>query len=558
MAQIAEVIFKIDAKASGLSGEMAKTTKEAGRFQGGMQKAADAAKPLFVASTAVVGSMVGMAAKAGATADDLNTLSAITGMSTEELQKFKYASDLVDVSQETMTSSLKKLTMSIGNAEKGTGKAKGAFDQLGVSIKGPDGQLRSTTEIFDDTIKKLSGVKNETERNALAMDIFGRSAMDLNPIINDGGAGLEHYSKRMEELGLVTSQESLDGANAFNDVIDETKSIVEAAGLKIGSKLAPSFQKLGETVQQVITDVVQFIDTFSEEQIDLFIKVAGAIAAISGAIILINTAVKIASATQAAFNAVMLANPMVFVIGAIIAIIILLIMNWDKVKAAFSAGINSIVGWFGGLGNSIKGAFNGAINWVKTKFDWLKAMINLFIGVAKMQFAKVKNIIMTPFRVGIDWVKNKFDWLKKSIGNVIGGIGGFISNMFTGAINNIKKMINSFMISPLNGAVGIINKIPGVNIPKIPMLAKGGIVDQATLAIIGEAGSEAVVPMENDRVMSTLANKILSKGANVTTPNNSNSVANSTSMIIDKLFIQARDYEDVEKGLLKLAKGSGF
>lgn len=558
MAQVAEVIFKIDAKASGLSGEMAKTTKEAGKFQGGMQKAADAAKPLFVASTAVVGSMVGMAAKAGATADDLNTLSAITGMSTEELQKFKYATDLVDVSQETMTSSLKKLTMSIGNAEKGTGKAKGAFDQLGVSIKGPDGQLRSTTEIFDDTIKKLSGVKNETERNALAMDIFGRSAMDLNPIINDGGAGLEHYSKRMEDLGLVTSQESLDGANAFNDVIDETKSIVEAAGLKIGAKLAPSFQKLGETVQQVITDVVQFIDSFSEEQIDLFIKVAGAIAAISGAIILINTAVKIASATQAAFNAVMLANPMVFVIGAIIAIIILLIMNWDKVKAAFSAGINAIVGWFGGLGNSIKGAFNGAINWVKTKFDWLKAMINLFVAVAKMQFAKVKNIIMTPFRVGIEWVKNKFDWLKKSIGNVIGGIGGFISNMFSGAVKNIKRMINSFMISPLNSAVGVINKIPGVNIPKIPMLAKGGIVDQATLAIIGEAGSEAVVPMENDRVMSTLANKILSKGANVTTPNNSNSVANSTSMIIDKLFIQARDYEDVEKGLLKLAKGSGF
>lgn len=79
--------------------------------------------------------------------------------------------------------------------------------------------------------------------------------------------------------------------------------------------------------------------------------------------------------------------------------------------------------------------------------------------------------------------------------------------------NTVKKAINSVLstavniingfISAINFAIGIINAIPGVSISKlsklsVPALAKGGIVDSATLAVIGERGKEAVLPLENN------------------------------------------------------------
>ena len=141
-------------------------------------------------STAAAGVVVGLGAaayKAGQAADDLNTLSKVTGIGTEELQKYGYAADLVDVSVEAIAKSNKKLTKNAYAAANGSKSQAEAFKAIGVSVTDANGNLRDSEDIFQDVITNLGKMTNETERDALAQQLMGKSAAELNPLIEDGG-----------------------------------------------------------------------------------------------------------------------------------------------------------------------------------------------------------------------------------------------------------------------------------------------------------------------------------------------------------------------------------
>lgn len=155
--------------------------------------------------------------------------------------------------------------------------------------------------------------------------------------------------------------------------------------------------------------------------------------------------------------------------------------------------------WFGKLWEGIKDVFQNIGTWFKNIFnDAWKAVKGVFSGVGEF-FAGVWNTI-----------KKQFSEIGQKIGNAV-------SNAFSKAVNWVLDkaigLINGF-ISGLNKAISIINKIPGVDIKKIdmlevPQMAKGGIVNSATLALFGEQGREAVIPLENNTEwMDVLANRI--------------------------------------------------
>mgnify|MGYP003295143816 CR=1 FL=1 len=171
---------------------------------------------------------------AAAYADEVNTLSAQTGISTEKLQEFKYMEDLIDVSTETMTGSMAKLVRNMASAQDGTGNAAEAFKALGVSVTDANGELRNNQDVFGEVIDALGKMENETERDAIAMAIFGKSAGDLNPLIEDGGETYRKVSEIMAKYGLEpVSQEALDRANEFNDKIDTIKAAADLKDLKV-------------------------------------------------------------------------------------------------------------------------------------------------------------------------------------------------------------------------------------------------------------------------------------------------------------------------------------
>ena len=189
-------------------------------------------------ATAAGTALAGLTVKAGAAADDINTLAAQTGLSTEQIQKFQYASDIIDVPIETLTGSMAKLTKNMATAQKGTGSAAEAFKTLGVSIKDDaTGQLRNNQDVFNDAITALGKIQNSTERDALAMQIFGKSAQDLNPLILGGADTLKKLGDEAEAAGLILSQQALDNLNGFNDSMD----ILKANAGQAGNVLAGTF-----------------------------------------------------------------------------------------------------------------------------------------------------------------------------------------------------------------------------------------------------------------------------------------------------------------------------
>lgn len=197
---------------------------------------------------------------------------------------------------------------------------------------------------------------------------------------------------------------------------------------------------------------------------------------------------------------------------------------WEGIKSAWG----SVKQWFSNLWNNIKNVFSPVINFYKTTFTNAWNAIKSAWGVVVSWFRNIWTSITGVFSVVGSWFGNIFTTAWNNIRNAFSGITGFFSGIWeniksifsrvgtaiatgikgavSSAVNSVLKtaanIINGF-ISAINFAIGIINKIPGVNISKlkkldVPQMARGGIVDSATLAVVGEQGKEAVVPLENN------------------------------------------------------------
>lgn len=206
----------------------------------------------------------------------------------------------------------------------------------------------------------------------------------------------------------------------------------------------------------------------------------------------------------------------ILAIGAIIAIGVLLYKHWDVLK------VKAIEVW-----NGIKAKFEEFKNWLGNVFatDWSEKF-GMFGDILNGFSKNVQNIfdsVQRIFQGVIDFIVGVFtgDWERAWSGvvKIFGGIMDGLSAVVKAPLNAVISLINA-TISGLNKInVSIPDWVPGfggknfgINIPKIPMLAKGGILDSPTLAMVGEAGKEAVVPLENNtQGLDLLASKLLER-----------------------------------------------
>lgn len=199
--------------------------------------------------------MISMTKESAAFADNIITLSMQTGQSTQQLQEFAYASELIDVSVDTLQGSLTKLTNNMQDTMNGTGNAKASFDKLGVSvINAVDGSMRSANDVFYETIDALGQVKNETERDAMSMDIFGRSAQDLNPLIIQGSKTLKAYADEAHNVGYVLDDEALSALGAVDDAYQRLQKTQEGVKNQLSAEFAPYLEEFYGDVTTMVKD----------------------------------------------------------------------------------------------------------------------------------------------------------------------------------------------------------------------------------------------------------------------------------------------------------------
>jgi len=234
--------------------EMGDDVKEAGddadeassRFEGlgGVCKAV--AGTLAVAFAAVSAAaisagkaLIDMSAAGAAYADTVMTESTITGIATDKLQEYMYAAELVDVSTETLTKSMAKQIKSMKAVQDGTKLSVDAYEKLGVQVLNADGSLRDSDSVYWEVIDALGKMQNETERDALAMQILGKSAQELNPLITVGAERMAELGEEARKAGYVVSDEMLNAYGKLDDQIQYLTVGTTAAKNALGTVLLP-------------------------------------------------------------------------------------------------------------------------------------------------------------------------------------------------------------------------------------------------------------------------------------------------------------------------------
>ena len=391
---------------------------------------------------------------------------------------------------------------------------------------------------LNSTANAMKSIDFDKLKNA-----FDKLWKSLEPFTENIGNGLLwFYDHVLIPLGKWTINDVLPGflniltgaLNVVNKAIEDIKPIWKWFWDNV---LSPIVSWTGGVIVDVLNGIGDALKWISDNEIAMSIieGIAIAIGLVTGALKLYNVAVGICNVVTKVFAGIMavLTNPItivILIIGALIAAIILCVKHWDKIKETAQKcwqGIknawNNAGQWFNDrVIAPIKKVFNNLWTNVKTKASnaWSRIK-SIFSGVGTWfsnTFQKAYNGITRVFNnigkffSGI-WqkIKNTFSSLGTSIGNAISNA---VKSGINGVISLIERTINR-AISLINGAIGIINLIPGVNVGKIsnlnlPRLAQGGYVKANTpqLAMIGDNRHQGEVVAPEDKLHSIIAEEL--------------------------------------------------
>ena len=423
-----------------------------------LESAGQAMRGISTAAAALAASLGALTVKSGKWADDLNTMSKRYSIGTKDLQMYAAAAELVDTDVETIAKSHVKLEKTMLTASKGTGSAADAFAALGVQVTNADGSLRDGDQVWQETIKALGQMENETERDAYAMTLMGRSASELNPLIEDGGEAYQRLAETMAKYDLeFVDQEMLDNANAFQDSLDTIKSIGLVAFQQLGTQLAAYLAPAMEKVVDLVGRLANWFSNLSPRTQAIIGGIAAVVAVVAPLLIglgkvsfAISSIISLVAVIGPAIAGVVAAlGPVILIIGAVVAAGILLYKNWDTIKAKAIAFKNAVVQTFNNFKAQVSATFNA-----------------------------IKTAIVTPIQNAIDKIKSIINTIKSWFPISIGRI-----------FSNIKlphfKLTGKFDLKTLS-------------VPKLSIdwYKTGGIFDSPSVIGVGEAGPEAVVPLD--------------------------------------------------------------
>ena len=208
--------------------------------------------------------------------DELMTMSKTTGLSTETLQELNYAAELMDVDVNTITGSMTKLEKSMGSAadkvfalettqadlnralnegkisadeyeakmEEALEKNATGYDKLGISIYDSNHELKDSETVFWEVVDALGQMEEGTERDLLAMELLGKSAKELNPLLEEGSAGFNELAQEAHDTGFVMSDEMVQRFGDFDDQLVRLNNGATAAKNALGTVLLPTLNGL--------------------------------------------------------------------------------------------------------------------------------------------------------------------------------------------------------------------------------------------------------------------------------------------------------------------------
>ena len=423
-----------------------------------LESAGRSMRGLSAAAAAVATAIGAVTVKSAKWADDLTTMSKKYSIGTKELQKYSAAAELVDTDVETIAKSHVKLEKTMLTASKGTGTAADAFKALGVEVTNADGSLRDGDQVWQETIAALGKMENETERDAYAMALMGKSASELNPLIEDGGETYQKFAETLAKYDLdFVDQDMLDRANDFNDSLDTMKAIGMVAFQQLGTQLAAYLAPAMEKVVDVVGRLANWFSQLSPRTQTIIAGIAAVVAVVAPLLIglgkvsfAISSIISLlATVGPAIVGIIATLGPIILIIGAVVAAGVLLYKNWDVIKAKAIAFKDAVIKTFNDFKTKVTTTFNS-----------------------------IKDAIVTPIQNAINKIKS-----------IISTIKGWFPINIGKIFSNLKlphfKLEGKFSLKDMT-------------VPKLSVdwYKTGGIFDSPSVIGVGEAGPEAVVPLD--------------------------------------------------------------
>lgn len=497
-----------------------------------------------------------------------------------------------------------------------------------IEVQDAEGNFRDLTDILKDVETATNGMGNAQKASALQSVFTADSIKGINLVLNEGVDSIAGFEEELRNsTGTAEEMADIMSDNLAGDV-KEARSALEELALKLYDKLEPALrdgmdavkdiiagfdewlgdpknQKAIENLAKGIGDFVEnglkFLQTAFQWILDngatlttiltgigtafLVFKIGGAIMTLVSAFQALFFAVQAGVPIMTALNVVMNANPILLIITLIAGLVVAFITLWntsdefrqfwidlwDSITEKAKKAWESITKFFSDAWTKIKEVWSGVKDWFSEKWTGIK---NVFSSVGtwfRDKFAEawtnIKNVFSgwANFFGGLwNTIKDKFS----SIGtNISDAIGGAVKSGINGVISRIESTINS-AIGIINGAINLINKLPGVSVGSVgtvsfPRLARGGVLKRGQVGLLEGDGAEAVVPLEKNtqwikRVADEVKNQLY--GANNAmgggiVPTGNNSTYNYTQIINSPKAPSRLDVYRNTKNLLGYATG---
>ncbi|MFQ5737243.1 MAG: hypothetical protein ACE5GY_10360 [Thermodesulfobacteriota bacterium] len=222
-----------------------------------------------VGAAALTGYSVALGAMLKTTADAGDAflkMSQRTGVSSQALSELAHAAELSGASIDNVEAGFRVLSKRMLDAQNGLTTAERTFDTLGINTQTATGHLRSADAVFMDAVRSINSLSSETEKAALAQELFGKSGTQLLPLIRSGTAGIAAMREEARRLGITFSDHDAAAAAAFNDELTRTKAALLGVRNTISLEFLPYVTSIAETIN------AEFIGLRESGEIDRWAK----------------------------------------------------------------------------------------------------------------------------------------------------------------------------------------------------------------------------------------------------------------------------------------------
>lgn len=208
-----------------------------------------------VAVVEVEKALANLTLEQAAAAGEIQDVAMQTGLSTEAVQRYQYACDMIGVSFDTVASSQAKMIRSMADVQSGSETATATWNQLGIEVMNADGSLRDAQEVFLEVIDVLGQIENATQRDAVSMEIFGRSAQDLNPLIVQGTDAFQAFYDKASDVKDILTDVQLETLAGLDDEMHRVEARFESGANSMALKFTPALQEFYEKTSEGIKGI---------------------------------------------------------------------------------------------------------------------------------------------------------------------------------------------------------------------------------------------------------------------------------------------------------------